>query len=330
MHRVVGFGVLCIAGRLVVACGASAEGEPDGIGAASQALRPLPPPGDTDPIAAPAPRPTRPPPTDPTAPAPATNAGPNLVLDGGLLFSGFDDPPHRKLEIYVTNNGNGATSSATGHVTFAGIDYPAEMHIDRGETFPTALPAGQSGFLLITIPAPAIAQCMTFPVVIDTTHTLEGTGRAASVYADNSGSPATQCLTWLSPLNEYLIEKTTIDSLLVGKSLKQIVNSEVQGSPKGFCNQCHNGNPTYTADGKTWTFKYHPSTTSGIDSTSNIGGWSWAGPGGWAHEFATTTAFDKPADLREAFQRWENNGSPSGVDPSSSGQLDQPPTMMGP
>jgi hypothetical protein len=347
MYRVVGFSALCFVGRLLVACGASAESEPDAVGTTSEAMRALPNPGDVDTIGTTAPRPTRPPvnpPADPppAAPAPATGPGhSNLVLDGGLIFTGFDNPDFRSLEIYVTNKGSGPTDKATGYVTFQGFDFPAEMHIEPGGS-PIPLPPGQSGFLSIIIRAPAIAQCMTFPVVIDSTHELEGMGRASSVYGDNSGSPATQCLTWTAPLSADMIEKPTINSLLYGKSLDEIVNSEEQGSQLGKCNACHNGTvddhydltlPDPDNVGQTYhisgTYKYRPSNTSGITSTSNISGWSWAGPGGWAHAFGTTTAIKKPADLREAFLRWENNGSPSGGNSSQSGFLDQPPTMMG-
>jgi hypothetical protein len=115
-----------------------------------------------------------------------------------------------------------------------------------------------------------------------------------------------------------------VDPLIEGKSLADIVGSYQVGSPLGLCSSCH------FKDTTTATF-YKPSVTPGvaqtippeweiaftIDYTGGNGGlfnyfessgsYSWAEPGGWVAQF--TEATNKPASLKQAFQKWIDDGA---------------------
>jgi len=171
-----------------------------------------------------------------------------------------------------------------------------------------------------------VATCNTYAVAIDIFHQTQTEQQHTGVFTNDVASVRTQCLTWTSPITTRTLGHQP-DPLIQGKTLQGLISgrqllSEDPAKSLGNCSFCHykGSGHHYSPDVSRFPSRYLPNHNAPlVDPYAVIGDASWAPPyGGSGPDFYNwTAAFQrampygslKPASLREALQKWVDDGA---------------------
>lgn len=234
----------------------------------------------------------------------------DLQLDGTMRYYGGGTPT-LGLQIDVTNRGNAPAYGPSGRVSVAGVVLSAALYQYYGgsATQANTVNPNERGYIKVEVPATLLTSCQSYTVQIDLDHTMQAGD--SSAFTNDSGSVSTICpLGWSTPIDTRHLGHVP-DPLIAGKSLRDIVSSVVSARSDGLlCSSCHNAQSG-------GNYAYRPNVapnvaSSPIDPFMFIGGdQGWAcGSNPWAQQFIHLSASvtPKPEYLKEAFQKWLNDG----------------------
>jgi hypothetical protein len=235
---------------------------------------------------------------------------PQLVLDGTMRFysSGSADV----VQLDVTNAGLLPATEPEVTVEIGDQPFDGKLYQYWGGTAtdPDTVNGGERGYVRIEVWPGALQECESYPITLRLP--VQSDALKASI--------ATQCpLRWTKPIDAKRLGATP-DPLVAGKTLEDIVSSRVQGSPKGFCSNCHNrdaGLPPYykpnVPPGSTSLIEPFDQIGNHIGSPTGQASWSFGGTssnGGtyysWAEWFISRN--DKPEGLKQVFRKWIADG----------------------
>jgi hypothetical protein len=279
---------------------------------------------------------------DPEAPAPTPPPRrlpvPSLPLPGPVEVAPYSGPPNADLrpdgamryyatsesnvglQIDVVNVGLTPAYGPSGHVNIEGSEFSAVLYQYYGGTATAAntVNPGERGYLKADVPGSLLIPCLEYQVQIDLDRTMQsGTGvfdnDTRTVLPYETGVSCK--LKWGTPINGATLGQEP-DRHEAGKSLQDIVSSiEIGRDDHQLCSNCHNSgtNPTSNYDPEV----YRPSVAQNvasapIDPFVPMGPENWAcGGDPWAQKFIDVPAdvpYAKPQYLKDAFQKWFNDG----------------------
>jgi hypothetical protein len=230
----------------------------------------------------------------------------DLKPDGTMRF--YNGGSDIGVQINVTNVGNAAATGPSGQVNIGGRVANAALYQYFGGTSTTAntVNPGERGYLMVHLPVGSLAPCNKYLVHIDTTRSMQG--GLPDPFVNDEATVATQCLQWTTPISSDNFPFS--DPLINGRSIQQIVSSQVVGRRDGLlCSQCH-----YTGSGLPYSPPVARGGTAVITPNQVIAGRTWAGPGGWARAFLGMptdkpgVVSSKPFYLQAMFQTWIDDG----------------------
>jgi hypothetical protein len=308
------------------ACGGTSEGGQTTEDGTQEELRRAgtDPRAVADPVAAP-PRPVRPPVLTTLPPVVVSDPGPpnaDLRPDGAMRYYG-PAQPYLGLQIDVVNVGTTPATGAIGRVSIAGSMFTVALYQYFGGTAPpgtNTVNPGERGYLKADVPPNFLALCGAYQVQIDIDQTMQV---GNSVFANDTRSvlayeTGASCkLNWGTPINGATLGQEP-DAHDAGKSLQDIVSSiEIARTDGNRCSTCHNSGANPSSN--FIPAPYRPSVSAGtpsapIDPFQFIGGDAagWAcGGNPWASRFIAVpegASYAKPKYLKDAFQKWLNDG----------------------
>lgn len=215
----------------------------------------------------------------------------DLVPTGTLRFSELPDGQQR-AQIDVSNVGNDAVSAPQIRVRVGDQQATgALMHPFGGN----ALVGGDQGYIEVDLPAGTLSRCADYDVELDLDH--EAQFGPFDPFSNDAALVISPCLRWDSPITEDSLGSTP-DPLIQGLTLGSILSSDVVARADGQrCSACH-----FPGSGK----PYSPPAGQ-IAPNQDIGGLTWAQPGGWVDAFTAQTI--KPEYLKQLMLRWRADGA---------------------
>jgi hypothetical protein len=286
--------MLTVATLVPFAAGCGAEGDaPEPTAGLAQDLRIVGLPPVRPPIV-----------VQPPPPGPSVS---DLKMDGTMRF--YAAGATIGVQLNVVNVGTMPAVGPSGQVNIGGYTANGALHQYFGGTaaMPNTVNPGQRGYIMVYLPAGALAPCKKYLTHIDTTRTMQ-TG-TPDPFLNDEVDVATQCLEWTTPIstNNFAIS----DPIINGNTLGRIVSSQTVGrkSDGKLCSQCH-----FTGCGLSYAPPVAFGGTASIWPDQVINGRTWRGPGGYARGFLAMPTDDhtqvrsKPFYLQALVQTWIDHG----------------------